>query len=135
MPYCSTGVIMPETIRAQSEEYISLLKEYHNLTKNWIWRCYGMGVAWTVLLITSAMLMMVPISRLYFTAKIAEFQAVKATIEEARTNPDYHEVELRGIQVEVSKWNGWKAYWKVWDRVPGVDFYIPDDIKYLEPIK
>jgi hypothetical protein len=125
---------MVETIKAQSEEYLSLLKEYHSLTKNWIWRCYGMGVAWTVLLITSAMLMMVPVSRLYFTAKINEFHAVKTTIENAREKRNMNDFELRGIQVVAAQWNGWKAYWKTWDRVPVVDFYIPDDIKSLEPI-
>ena len=122
-------------MKEQSEEYINLLKEYHSLTKNWIWRCYGMGVAWTVVLIASAMLAFLPVSRLYFTAKYQEYSAVKTTIEIARANPDHHEVELRGIQVVVTNWNGWKAYWSVWNNVPIVEMYIPDDIKLLEPIK
>ena len=122
-------------MKESSGEYLNLLKEYHSITKNWIWRCYGMGVAWTVLLITSAMLALLPISRLYFVAKYNEFNAVKATIELARANPDQHEVELRGIQVVTSQWNGWKAYWSVWNEVPIIEIYIPDGIQSLEVMK
>lgn len=126
---------MPEKIKSQSEEYLELMREYHSLTKNWIWRCYGMGVAWTVLLIASFMLLCLPVSRLYFMAKYHEYQAVKQTIEIARTSTKPNDFELRGIQVVAAQWNGWVAYWSVWNRVPGVDFYIPDDIKNLELIK
>lgn len=126
---------MVEQIKKQSEEYLSLLREYHALTKNWIFRCYGMGVAWTILLITSAMLMMLPVSRLYFTAKYHEYQAVKATIELARHIEKTDDFERRGIQTTIAQWNGWLAYWRTWNSVPIVEMYIPDDIEHLEEIK
>ena len=124
-----------EQIKAQSKEYLDLMREYHNLTKNWIWRCYGMGVAWTVVLIASAMLAVLPVSRLYFTAKYQEYSAVKATIETARKSTSINGLELRGIQVVAAQWNGWVAYWSVWNNIPLVEMYIPDDIKLMEPIK
>lgn len=124
-----------EEIKAQSAEFIQLLREYHGLTKNWIWRCYGMGLAWTILLITSAMLAFLPVSRLYFVAKYNEYNAVKSTIETARSLHNKADFELRGIQQVAAQWNGWVAYWKSWNQVPVIDFYIPDDIKSLEPIQ
>lgn len=126
---------MVEQIKSQSAEYLNLLKEYHYLTKNWIWRCYGMGVAWTVLLIASAMLAFLPVSRLYFTAKFNEYLGVKHTIEEARANPNEKLWETRGVTALAAQWNGWLAYWRTWNEIPVIDFYIPDDIKTLEHIK
>jgi hypothetical protein len=126
---------MPETIRAQSDEYLQLLREYHELTKNWVVRWYGMGIAWTIAFIASAMIAMLPISRLYFVAKYHEYNAVKTTIELARNSKTHMDIELRGIQVLAAQWNGWLAYWKTWDTVPIVDFYIPDGIKNIEEIK
>jgi len=123
-----------------SKEYLETLAEFRRVSleasKVWFWRTYFAGIAWVVLVVTTLMLGCWPVSQVYIQAKLSEFKAVKLSIELARKeHPPSHDAEMRGIQVLIAQWNGWLAYWKEIDNVPGFEFYVPDEIKNIETIK
>jgi hypothetical protein len=125
-------------MRELEEEYLKTMHEYHELTKNGlyskIWKWWGYGLVWFVIWFSSMLLAALPITRLYFTAKIHEYKAVQQTINNIRKTPQDN-MELRGIGLEIARWNGWVDFWRTWDSVPIVDFYIPNDINYLQPME
>lgn len=125
---------------AESEEFLSIIQELReqlwSVPKGWFWKTYAYALSWVILVIATGMIGLWPISQMYLRAKIYEYQAVKMTIHHARElHPKLEDTELRGIQADVAKWNGWLAYWQAWNKIPFVDFYIPDQINNLEPME
>lgn len=80
-----------------------------------------------------------PVTTAYLNAKCSEYEAVRVSIDLARQNisddPDRHEQELRGIQVIIAEWNGWRAFWNKLDQHKIMDYYIPERIHDLKPME
>jgi hypothetical protein len=120
------------------KQYIECLEEYHQIVKNGlstkVFKWWGIGILWIVILIGSMLMAAIPVSRLYFIGKYHEFKAVKQSIELARI---YHkeDIELRGISSVIAQWNGWLSFWQALNEVPILDFYIPDSIRLIEEMK
>ena len=101
-----------------------------------MWQKYVLRIATTITIISSLMLISLPTCRMYMYARMNEFNAVSTSIELARIqHPAKLDSEMRGIQVVIASWNGWLAYWQTWNRVSILEFYIPNAIDKLEPMK
>lgn len=73
-----------------------------------------------------------PISRMDSFAKIAEYESVKLTLEQARK--DDNQMENVALQHKIIDNNKWLASQLYYNRTL-IDIWIPDEILKLKPIK
>jgi len=79
--------------------------------------------------------MVLPINRAVIRANIAQFQAVAATLETARTDEDISSFELAALQQKVIDYNAWLAYIQYWQRNGWVGWFNPEEIRDLKLLK
>ena len=87
-------------------------------------------VAWIGVIVTPIVWMTTPVS---IKADIAEFQAVKASVENSRS-ADLSEYERVMVQNKVIEWNVWLARYQYANEHYLIEC-IPEEIMALEPIK
>lgn len=123
-----------------SKEYFKAIEDIRHMVwdtpKGWFWKAYMTGITWVVFLTSCFLLLTWPVSHLYLHAKIAEFTAVRATIQLSRMqHPPNHDAEMRGMSVIIAQWNGWLAFWKKTQQIPLVGIYVPTEIQDVQPIE
>ena len=91
------------------------------------------GVALLVALtVLAAAVIAIPLARFDYNKDAAEFVVTKATIEQARGNPELINAALVHKIVEA---NQWLANRKYVNGVPLIEWYVPDSVESLEPLR
>lgn len=94
-----------------------------------------LGVAGVIFgLFAVIFLMAWPICYYEDLAKVEKYKAFQQTIESARYEED-HQLENIRILKEITEKNEWLAYTKFWNDTLLLDWFIPDAIEQLEPIR
>lgn len=81
------------------------------------------------------LLILLPINRMIINGEIAEFKSVENTLYNARTDKKISNFEIAAIQQKVVDNNRWLASNKFYNSIPIIEWYIPDEVDNLEPIK
>lgn len=116
------------------------IKSYAHGTHWFMFNLYA-TISWMILLAASVALFSWPITLGYLNAKCAEYEAVSKSIRDARIiqkldkDRIHGDYELRGIQVMIAEWNGWREFWNELDKHPLMDYYIPERLHQLKPME
>lgn len=97
--------------------------------------CWGSGIVLLVLAITIFLIAIIVLPLEYYNnrAKIEQYKAVVESIDLARaTNPEI--IERAAILQTITEWNAWLTSQRYWNNTI-FDWYIPDEVEYLEFIK
>lgn len=121
------------------QQDVKLYKQTYAHGSHWFMFNLYATISWIVLFAATTMLFAWPITVAYLDAKCSEYKAIHMSIDHARArikeNPHRNEQELRGIQVIIAEWNGWRAFWNKLDEHPIMDYYIPERIHELTPME
>jgi hypothetical protein len=80
-------------------------------------------------------LLLIPINRYSIRANIAGFEAVRATLIEARANASILPYELAAIQSRAAGDNAWLSRNQYWAANPFLNWFIPKEIMNIKPIR
>lgn len=78
-------------------------------------------------------LISLPISRIGYKTQVIEYREFIETIKEARLD-DIDNIERTNITIKIAEWNGWLAKSRYKNETI-LDWYVPDKIMELEPIR
>ncbi len=89
-----------------------------------------------IIVLSVIMLLMIAITAVVYPlgvgSKMAAFQSVQQTIDDAREEAD--DWERAALQQEVVEWNAWLRRTQWWARKPVFDIFWPDEVLELDPI-
>ena len=83
----------------------------------------------------SVALLFLVINPLVVRGGIREFESVRQTLVAARGNPGISPLELAAIQTEVIEANRWLVSNQYYRKNPLTNWFVPEDVMKLEPIR
>ena len=94
----------------------------------------GPVMAWTAVVVLAIMLVIIPFTKMETNANIDGFLAVKASVEQARSN-DVSDIELAALQHKIVEQNMHLARKMRYANSPWFKIFFTEGIFELEPIK